>query len=104
MTRLNQRATKYTYTPANPAVFGSQATYPEERGFNCRYHSNTAIENVNAGRNASDENGVLYYYPREVSFKLEDRIVLDGLKYTVIYVPRRAYSKPIDYVQVRLMP
>lgn len=101
MIRLDDTADRYKYTAANPQTFGSKATYTKDKTFKCLYRSNTASENVRAGRDATGETGKFYYYPRYVSFAMGDRILYKGAYYDILYIPSMTAPKLIDYIDVK---
>jgi hypothetical protein len=101
MTILDKVATKLKYTPATPSTPGSKPTYAQERSFACNYSDISAQETVRAGRNASNREGRVHYFPARVSFNYGDRIVYDGATYEIMYVPQRAHYVAIDYVEVK---
>lgn len=103
MNQLDLTATKYKYTPANPAVPGSKAVYTSERMFHTNHREISAQENVKAGRLATGKGKRFFYFPARVRFAYGDRILFDGLYYEIMYIPEQGYSVAINYVDTKAL-
>ncbi len=89
------------YTKADPKVFGSKPSYSQERLFKCGFRSINASENVRAGRDAGNTGKRFYFFPRYVTFDLNDRIVFESKTYEIISVQDCQESLSIAYVDTK---
>ena len=103
MNELKESAVKLKYTPKDPKVLSSVATYTDERTFKTAQRSISAAENVRAGRNAGNTGKRFYYYTRLVSFNLGDRIRHNGLLYDIVYIPDSSVNLAINYVDTKAL-
>lgn len=117
MNNLDLTAYKMKYTPANPAVPGSKATYAQERSFRCNHREISAQESVRNGRLATNKGKRFFYFPERVRFAYGDRIrlfekvanetthILDNqnVDYEIMYIPPQGHSVAINYVDTKAL-
>jgi len=117
MNNLDLTAYKMKYTPANPAIPGSKATYAQERSFRCNHREISAQESVKAGRLATNKGKRFFYFPARVRFAYGDRIsiveqVANGttnaleaknVDYEIMYIPDQGHSVSINYVDTKAL-
>lgn len=103
MIEMRTTAYRLKYTAANPAVFGSVATYTADKQFKCAYRSISASENVRAGRNASNAGLRIFYFPKFVTFSTGDRVRIGGKDYDIIYPPMQSSPSQMTYIDTKAL-
>lgn len=103
MIEMRTTAYRLKYTSANPAVFGSVATYTADKQFKCAYRSITASENVRAGRNASNAGLRVFYFPKFVTFATGDRVRISGKDYDIIFPLVESSPSQMTYIDTKAL-
>ena len=101
---LRDLAFKKKYTPADPSVFGSVASYAIVKSFKCAWRAVTAEQQIRAGRDSEEKAIRIWYRPIDVELSNGDRVALSGVDYDIFYVDPPRTRTGIVFADCKVVP
>jgi head-tail adaptor len=92
------RIQKLTFTPRNPAVWGSVDTWTPGRSYQASISKLTAEMQVRAGRDSAQEG---YRVWSKIQVSTGDRVKIDGKDYLVVYALGDSSGSRDSYCDVK---